>query len=158
MRQTKRTRRAFLRTVAGGAMLGGLAGRLAGGGAAARGRATGPAKRPNFLIVIADDVTYSDIGCYGGKNVKTPQIDGFAKQGMRFRYAYVAMSMCCPYPIRTIRTRQFRYIRNLKPEAEYVENHMEQPGKWGDYWEPWKAGAAADRGRPAVRKRARKGE
>ena len=53
-------------------------------------------QKPNFLIVIADDVTYTDIGCYGGKNVKTPSIDGFAEQGVKFNYAYLAMSMCAP--------------------------------------------------------------
>ncbi|MHC4176061.1 MAG: sulfatase family protein, partial [Planctomycetota bacterium] len=52
--------------------------------------------RPNFLIVIADDVTYTDIGCYGGVNVKTPNIDRLAEEGLKFNYAYLAMSMCAP--------------------------------------------------------------
>jgi len=93
MSAKKHTRRGFLRTVAGGAALGGLARGLAGRSA---GKSAGEGRRPNVLIVIADDVTYNELGCYGGKNVPTPRIDGFAKQGMRFRYAYVAMSMCCP--------------------------------------------------------------
>jgi len=53
-------------------------------------------QKPNFLIVIADDVTYTDIGCYGGKNVKTPRIDRLAEEGLKFNYAYLAMSMCVP--------------------------------------------------------------
>ena len=52
--------------------------------------------QPNFLIVIADDVTYTDIGCYGGTNVKTPHIDRLAEEGVKFNYAYLAMAMCAP--------------------------------------------------------------
>lgn len=59
-------------------------------------RANQDQEKPNFLIIIADDVTYTDIGCYGGVNVKTPNIDALAKQGLKFNYAYLAMSMCAP--------------------------------------------------------------
>ena len=51
---------------------------------------------PNFLIVIGDDATYSDLALYGGQNVKTPNIDRLASQGMLFSHAYVTMSMCQP--------------------------------------------------------------
>lgn len=50
--------------------------------------------RPNILIIMADDCTYSDLPLYGGVNVKTPQIDKLASQGMTFNKAYVTMSMC----------------------------------------------------------------
>jgi len=53
-------------------------------------------RKPNFLIVIADDVTHTDIGCYGGTNVKTPNIDALAEESLKFNYAYLAMSMCAP--------------------------------------------------------------
>jgi len=51
---------------------------------------------PNILIVIGDDATYSDLPLYGGQNLKMPQLDRLASQGMRFNSAYVAMSMCTP--------------------------------------------------------------
>ena len=51
---------------------------------------------PNFLIVIADDATFSDLPLYGGQNVRTPNIDRLASQGMLFSQAYVSMSMCQP--------------------------------------------------------------
>ncbi|MCF7816679.1 MAG: sulfatase [Kiritimatiellales bacterium] len=54
------------------------------------------AQKPNLLIIIADDLTHTEIGCYGGQNVKTPNIDRLATEGMRFTHAYVAMSMCTP--------------------------------------------------------------
>ncbi len=51
---------------------------------------------PNILIIMADDCTYSDLPLYGGENVKTPQIDKLAVQGMTFKRAFVTMSMCVP--------------------------------------------------------------
>ena len=51
---------------------------------------------PNFLIVIADDATYSDLPLYGGQNVQTPNIDQLASEGMMFTHAYVSISMCQP--------------------------------------------------------------
>ncbi len=53
--------------------------------------------QPNFLFILADDVTYNDLGCYGGKNVKTPNIDRLAREGMQFNRTYCAMSMCAPF-------------------------------------------------------------
>jgi len=50
------------------------------------------------------------------------------------------------YPIRTIRSKDFRYIRNLTPDAEYFEKHMEKPAANEDvhWWESWKKAAATD--------------
>ncbi len=53
--------------------------------------------KPNIVFILADDVTYNDLGCYGGKNVKTPNIDRLAIQGIQFTRAYCAMSMCAPF-------------------------------------------------------------
>ena len=78
-------------------ILGALAATLAAIGVA--GAYAGPdtnKEKPNFLIVIGDDVTYTDIGCYGGTNVATPRIDALARQGLKFNCAYLAMSMCAP--------------------------------------------------------------
>jgi N-sulfoglucosamine sulfohydrolase len=71
-------RRDFLR--AAGASLALLASGTAARGAADRGGKN----RPNFLFILADDVTYNDLGCFGGKNVKTPNIDRLASEGIRF--------------------------------------------------------------------------
>ena len=57
---------------------------------------TASAAPPNILIVIADDATYSDLPLYGGQNLKMPQIERLASEGMRFDHAYLAMSMCVP--------------------------------------------------------------
>lgn len=52
--------------------------------------------RPNIVIIMADDCTYSDLSLYGGVNVETPHIDRLAEQGMTFDQVYVSMSMCVP--------------------------------------------------------------
>lgn len=52
--------------------------------------------RPNILIILADDATYSDLPLYGGQNVTTPCIDGLASQGIMFSHAYLTMPMCVP--------------------------------------------------------------
>jgi uncharacterized sulfatase len=53
------------------------------------------AERPNFVFIMADDCTFSDIGCYGGQ-AKTPNIDALAKEGMRFTRCFQAAPMCSP--------------------------------------------------------------
>jgi arylsulfatase A-like enzyme len=51
-------------------------------------------KRPNIILILADDLGYSDIGCYGGE-VQTPNLDYLAANGLRFRSFYNT-SRCCP--------------------------------------------------------------
>ena len=54
------------------------------------------AQKPNILIVLADDLGYGDLGCYGNQIVKTPNLDRFARQGMRFTDCYAAAANCSP--------------------------------------------------------------
>jgi arylsulfatase A-like enzyme len=51
-------------------------------------------KRPNILLILADDLGWSDMGCYGGE-IKTPHLDALAEDGIRFSQAYNS-SRCCP--------------------------------------------------------------
>lgn len=53
-------------------------------------------KRPNILIVLSDDHSVPHVGCYGSPNVKTPNLDRFASQGMRFNRAYTTSPQCAP--------------------------------------------------------------
>src|SRR4051812_4007670 len=73
------TRRTFLRTTAATAAL---------------TTAATAADRPNIVIILADDMGFSDIGCYGGE-IRTPNIDGLARNGVRFTQFYNA-ARCCP--------------------------------------------------------------
>jgi len=52
-------------------------------------------KRPNIIVILADDLGFRDIGCYGGP-VKTPALDGLAAKGMRFTDFYSGCAVCSP--------------------------------------------------------------
>jgi arylsulfatase A-like enzyme len=54
------------------------------------------AAKPNVIVIVSDDAGYIDFGCYGGKQIPTPNIDDIAKQGTRFTDAYVSASVCAP--------------------------------------------------------------
>ncbi|MCP4374901.1 MAG: sulfatase [bacterium] len=82
-------RRHFLKTtVIGGAALVATSGRYA--------VAAKPKEKPNFIIIFIDDQGYQDLGCFGSPNIKTPNIDQMAKDGMRFTDFYSAASVCTP--------------------------------------------------------------
>lgn len=75
------TRRDFLRT--------------AGAAAVATGSSSGAnGKQPNIVLILADDMGYSDVGCYGGE-IRTPNIDSLARDGVRFTQFYNG-ARCCP--------------------------------------------------------------
>lgn len=52
--------------------------------------------RPNIIFILTDDLGYTDLGCYGNPYHRTPHIDALARQGMRFKQAYVASPVCSP--------------------------------------------------------------
>ena len=51
---------------------------------------------PNIIFILADDLGYSQLGCYGSSYYQTPYIDKLAKEGMRFTSAYAACAVCSP--------------------------------------------------------------
>ncbi|HUX15394.1 MAG TPA: sulfatase-like hydrolase/transferase, partial [Phycisphaerae bacterium] len=55
-----------------------------------------PRQRPNILYILADDIGYGDVGCYGATKVKTPNIDRLAKEGVRFSDAHTVSAVCTP--------------------------------------------------------------
>ncbi|MEC3908692.1 sulfatase [Tamlana sp. 2201CG12-4] len=57
---------------------------------------TNPIEKPNIVFIIADDVSWNDIGPYGHKNVRTPNLDALAKAGMVFNQAFLTTSSCSP--------------------------------------------------------------
>lgn len=56
----------------------------------------GAAPKPNVIFILADDLGYGDLGCYGQKLIQTPNIDRLAEEGMRFTQAYSGTSVCAP--------------------------------------------------------------
>ncbi|WP_231742532.1 arylsulfatase [Stieleria varia] len=76
-------------------------------------------KRPNIIIVLVDDMGYSDLGCYGGE-IETPNIDALAANGLRFTQFY-NQGRCCP-------TRA-SLITGLQPHQVGIGHMTAPPGK-----------------------------
>ncbi len=72
------SRRSFLASVAAPALL------------PAQGR------KPNIILILADDLGYGDLGCYGQQRIQTPYLDRLAAEGMRFTDAYAGSTVCAP--------------------------------------------------------------
>lgn len=88
----KINRRDFLSLAAGSAAAATLAGcvsELAEGGKI-------PAKKPNIIYILADDLGYGDLGCYGQKEIATPNLDKMAAEGIRFTQHYAGNAVCAP--------------------------------------------------------------
>ncbi len=68
---------------------------LAGVGFSVSAQPASPA-RPNLVVIVADDLGYGDLGCYGATKIKTPAVDHLARQGLRFTQAYAPASTCTP--------------------------------------------------------------
>jgi uncharacterized sulfatase len=55
-----------------------------------------PAANPNVIFILADDLGYGDLGCYGQKLIQTPHLDRMAREGMRFTQFYAGSTVCAP--------------------------------------------------------------
>lgn len=119
------TRRAFLRATGAGGAAAVLPGSIGVRGAAAD-------RRPNFVIIMTDDMGFSDPGCYGGE-IATPNIDALARGGLRFTEFYNC-SRCCPtrasimtgmYPHQV---NLFRNGRSLSTKHVTVAEALKQAG------------------------------
>lgn len=69
---------------------------VAGLGAAAGAGAQPAVRKPNIIFILADDLGYGDLGCYGQRRIQTPNLDRLAASGMRFTQAYSGSTVCAP--------------------------------------------------------------
>jgi len=81
-------RRDFLKTVGASSAALAMSGCLAAGEQKAR--------KPNIIYILADDLGYGDLGCYGQKRIETPRLDSMAADGMRFTDHYAGSTVCAP--------------------------------------------------------------
>jgi arylsulfatase A-like enzyme len=79
--------------------------------------------KPNVIYILADDLGYGDLGCFGQKHIKTPNIDRLAAEGMKFTQAYAGETVCAPSRA-TLMTGQHnghtfvRGNKEIKPEGQ----------------------------------------
>ena len=81
------------------------------------------AARPNIVFILADDLGYGDLGCYGQKKIRTPHLDRMAAEGLRFTQHYSGNAVCAPSRcvLMTGRHPGHAHIRNnreYKPEGQ----------------------------------------
>ncbi len=84
-----------------------------------------PARRPNIVLIMADDLGYGELGCYGGSDIPTPHLDALAAGGVRFTSGYVTASYCAPSRAGLITGR---YQTRFGFEGNPVGARNEQPG------------------------------
>jgi arylsulfatase A-like enzyme len=53
-------------------------------------------RKPNIIFILADDLGYGELGCYGQQKIKTPNLDRMASEGMRFTQCYAGTTVCAP--------------------------------------------------------------
>jgi arylsulfatase A len=53
-------------------------------------------KKPNIIFILADDLGYGDVGCYGGNKINTPHLDRMASEGLKFTQHYAGSTVCAP--------------------------------------------------------------
>lgn len=93
------------------------------------GRA-GRNRRPNVLVIVADDLGWADLSCYGAPHIATPHLDRLAREGVRYTQAYSASSTCSPTRF-GLQTGQYpgRFVGGLsEPIAAVNEREGLPPG------------------------------
>ena len=98
-------------------------------------------QRPNIVVIIADDLATHELGCYGGKNVATPNIDRIAREGVRFTNCFASTSMSVPiraslytglYPVRNGTWKNHQTSRSdIKSITSYLPENGYQVWRTG---------------------------
>ncbi len=103
-------------------------------------RCAGADDKPNFIIIFTDDQGYNDLGCFGSKTIKTPNIDRLAAEGRKYTSFYTACSVCSPsraalltgcYPKRVGMHRHVLFPKSdygLNPKEYTIADHLKSQG------------------------------
>ena len=98
---------------------------------------TGPAmgqrrsslRQPNIILILADDLGYGDLGCYGQTKIRTPNLDRMASEGMRFTQFYAGNAVCAPSRCSLLTGRHMGHapIRGNLEKGPMVEGQQPMP-------------------------------
>ena len=119
------------------------------------------ARRPNIVFILADDLGYGDLGCFGQKKIRTPNIDRLAAEGMKLTQHYSGNAVCAPSRcvLMTGKHPGHAFIRNnreMKPEGQYpipadtvtLGKLLQQQGYVTGAFGKWGLGGPESEGRP----------
>lgn len=118
---------------------------------------TVPIKPPNIIFILADDLGYGDLGCYGQKQIATPNIDRLAKEGVRFTQVYSGSTVCAPSRASLMtgkHTGHGRIRGNRRPDLPLLPGEvtvaevLKQAGYRTGVFGKWGLGNAGDSGVP----------
>jgi arylsulfatase A-like enzyme len=111
--------------------------------------------KPNIIFILADDLGYGDVGCYGQTLIRTPEIDRMAAQGMRFTQCYAGCTVCAPSrcALMTGLHNGHCIVRGnaqvpLRPEDHTVAELLKQAGYQTGLVGKWGLGEAGSTGTP----------
>ncbi len=81
-------------------------------------------ERPNIIFILCDDLGYGDVGCFGQKKIRTPNVDRLAAEGMRFTQHYAGNAVCAPSRCVLLTGKHpghafIRDNREAKPEGQF---------------------------------------
>ncbi len=88
------------------------------------------ASPPNIIFILMDDFGYGDLGCYGGKDIKTPNLDRLATEGVRFENFYSNAPVCSPTRCAFITGRWQQRVGFEYAMGYGAENFVRQNGEW----------------------------
>lgn len=89
-----------------------------------------PPDRPNIIYILADDLGYGDLGCYGQGKIETPNIDALARHGMKFTQHYSGSPVCAP--------SRYMFLTGKHPGHAFIRSNHE----WGERGDTWNYKAA----------------
>src|SRR5437879_5378650 len=114
-----------------------------------------PARQPNIVFILADDLGYGDLGCYGQKLIQTPNIDRLASEGMRFTSTYAGSTVCAPSRCALMTGKHTGHGRirgntrsDLQPEYVTVPKLLKSAGYQTGIFGKWGLGTAGNSGIP----------